>query len=82
MRNSWNSPVWCGVICRRRHNSTVWRILLAANGGVVPVRSGSRRHPDIQEDAEVRVRAVCLYQFNQRRQVLSPILTGAGRRAD
>lgn len=55
-------------------NSTVWRILLAAPGGVLAVRSDSRHDPAIQEDAEVRVRAVCLYQFNQRRQVLSPIL--------
>jgi signal transduction histidine kinase len=55
-------------------NSTIWRILLAAHGGVVPIRSSAPLNPLVKEDAEVRVLAVCLYQFNQRRQVLSPVL--------
>jgi len=55
-------------------NSSVWRILLAADGGVVPVRSTTPRDPLLQEDAEVRVQAICLYQFNQKRQVLTPVL--------
>jgi signal transduction histidine kinase len=55
-------------------NSDVWRILIAADGGVVPVRSNAPHDPEVQEDAEVRVRAICLYRFNQRRQVLTPVL--------
>jgi signal transduction histidine kinase len=30
--------------------------------------------PELQEDAEVRLRAICFYQFNQKRQILSPVL--------
>lgn len=30
--------------------------------------------PNLKEDSEVRVQAICLYQFNQKRQVLTPIL--------
>jgi signal transduction histidine kinase len=30
--------------------------------------------PNLKADAEVRVQAVCLYQFNQKRQVLTPVL--------
>ncbi len=51
-----------------------WRIVLAADGGTIPVRIPVPRDPQIQEDAEVTIQAVCLYQFNQRRQALSPVL--------
>jgi signal transduction histidine kinase len=51
-----------------------WRIVLAADGGTVPVRIPVPQPPQIQEDAEVTIQAVCLYQFNQKRQALSPVL--------
>jgi signal transduction histidine kinase len=51
-----------------------WRILLAANGGLVPVRIPLPQDPLVQEDAEVKVQAVCLYQFNKKRQALNPVL--------
>lgn len=52
----------------------IWRAFIAADGGVVSVRCFVPRDPLIQEDAEVWVQAVCLYQFNQKRQVLTPVL--------
>ncbi len=55
-------------------NSTIWRILVAADGGVVSVRGTLPHDPKLKEDAEVRVQAICLYQFNKKRQVLTPIL--------
>jgi signal transduction histidine kinase len=55
-------------------NSPIWRIQLAADGGVVSIRGDSRRGAEVKEDAVVRVQAVCLYQFNQKRQVLTPVL--------
>jgi signal transduction histidine kinase len=51
-----------------------WRVYLAANGGMVSVRVRAPRDLLVQEDAEVRVQAVCLYQFNQRRQLVMPVL--------
>ena len=51
-----------------------WRIVLAADGGTISVRIPLPRDPQIQEDAEVTIQAVCLYQFNQKRQALSPVL--------
>ena len=55
-------------------NSDTSRMMIATDGGIVPVRLAGPRNPQIQEDAEVRVQAVCLYQFNQKRQVLTPVL--------
>jgi signal transduction histidine kinase len=52
----------------------IWRIYLAANGGIVSVRGTDPGNPQVQEDSEVRVQAVCLYQFNQKRQVLTAVL--------
>jgi signal transduction histidine kinase len=54
--------------------STIWRIIVAADGGRLPVRISIPGKPDFQEDAEVRVRALCFYQFNRNRQVLNPVL--------
>ena len=55
--------------------SDIQRIIVAVDGGLVPVRislpKDSRMH---QVDAEVRIQAFCLSQFNQKRQVLSPVL--------
>jgi signal transduction histidine kinase len=55
-------------------DDNTWRIVLAADGGTIPVRIPLPQDPQIQVDAEVTIRAVCLYQFNQKRQALSPVL--------
>lgn len=52
----------------------IWRLFISANGGIVTVRGTAPANPQVQEDAEVRVQAVCLYQFNRKRQVLTPVL--------
>ena len=54
--------------------SDVSRLVIDANGGLLPVRCVVPPDGPIQVDSEVRVRAVCYYQFNQKRQVLSPVL--------
>lgn len=54
--------------------SDVRRIIVALDGGLVSVRFNTQPLGQIQTDAEVRVRAVCFYQFNQKRQVLLPVL--------
>jgi signal transduction histidine kinase len=54
--------------------SNVRRITVAVEGGPVSVRFYKESGEQIQVDAEVRVRAVCLYEFNQKRQVLNPVL--------
>lgn len=52
----------------------VWHMELALGGGRLTV-SSNRAHPDgVEQDAEVRVQGVCFYQFNNRRQVLSPLV--------
>lgn len=58
----------------RNPKTAVQRIIVAVDGGCVSVRFYPNPGQTIQPDAEVRVRAVCLYQFNQRRQVLTPVL--------
>ena len=66
-----------GVVHRYRDpakNSIIWRAYIAANGGVLTVRGSAPRDPQMQEDAEVRVQAVCFYQVNLKRQVLTPVL--------
>jgi len=55
-------------------NSDVWTIILAADGGTVPVRLLLPQDPLVQPDAEVKIQAVCLYQFNLKRQLLNPVL--------
>jgi signal transduction histidine kinase len=55
-------------------NSDIWSIVLAADGGTVPVRLSLPQDPQVQVDAEVRIQAVCLYQFNLKRQLLNPVL--------
>ena len=54
--------------------SDTWRIVLAADGGTIPVRIPAPQDSQITPDTEVTIEAVCLYQFNQRRQALSPVL--------
>lgn len=51
-----------------------WRLTLAANGGVIPIRVPLPQDSQVEPDAEVTVQAVCLYQFNNKRQALSPVL--------
>jgi signal transduction histidine kinase len=55
-------------------HSDVWNIVLAADGGTVPVRLSLPQDPLVQPDAEVSIQAVCLYQFNLKRQLLNPVL--------
>lgn len=54
--------------------SDVWRIVIATDGGLVPVRFAAPPGTQFQEDAEVRVQAICFYQYNRKRQPLSPVL--------
>lgn len=54
--------------------SGIQRIVVASDGGLVPVRFYHKAGQTIEPDAEVRIQAVCLYQFNQRGQALTPIL--------
>jgi signal transduction histidine kinase len=54
--------------------SDIRRITVAVDGGPVSVRYYIQSGDQIQEDSEVRVRAVCLYEFNQKRQMLNPVL--------
>lgn len=54
--------------------SDIWRVLVASDGGVVSARGVLPHDPNLKEDSEVRLQAICLYQFNQKRQVLTPIL--------
>jgi signal transduction histidine kinase len=56
-------------------SSRIWRLVIAAEGGVLAARGVIPTDPLLQVDAEVRVQAVCLYQFNQKRQVLTPVLS-------
>jgi len=51
-----------------------WRVVLSADGGIIPVRIPLPQDPHVQVDAEVTIEAVCLYEFNQRRQAISPVL--------
>jgi len=53
---------------------STWRIVLAADGGTIPVRIPVPQNPQIQVDSEVTIQAVCLYEFNKKRQALSPVL--------
>lgn len=55
-------------------SDNTWRIVLAADGGAIPVRIPLPQDLQIQADAEVTIQAVCLYEFNKKRQALSPVL--------
>ena len=56
------------------YDTDVPRVVLSCDGGLVHVRLSGPRDPNLQEDAEVRVPALCFHQFNQKRQMLSPVL--------
>ena len=51
-----------------------WRVLINLGGGNIFARLPMPRDPQIQEDAEIRVHGICLYEFNQKRQPLNPVL--------
>jgi len=51
-----------------------WRVVVNVGGGNLSVRLPMPRDPLIQEDAEVRLHGICLYEFNQKRQALNPVL--------
>lgn len=52
----------------------VWHMELAVGGGRLTVTSNGQHPAEVEQDAEVRVEGVCFYQFNSRRQVLSPLV--------
>ena len=52
----------------------VQRIIIASDGGLISVRFNAQSEKKIEMDSEVRVKAVCLYQFNLKRQALTPVL--------
>ena len=52
----------------------IWHMELAVGGGRLTVSSNREHPPGVEQDAEVRVQGVCFYQFNARRQVLSPLV--------
>jgi len=52
----------------------VWHMELAAGGGRLTVSANDQHPPGVEQDAEVRVQGVCFYQFNNKRQVLSPLV--------
>ncbi len=52
----------------------VWHMDLAVGGGRLTVSCNHEHPPGVEQDAEVRVQGVCFYQFNARRQVLSPLV--------
>jgi signal transduction histidine kinase len=51
-----------------------WHMELAVGGGRLTVSSNGQHPAGVEQDAEVRVEGVCFYQFNNRRQVLSPLV--------
>jgi signal transduction histidine kinase len=52
----------------------VWHMELAVGGGRLTVSSNGQHPPGVEQDAEVKVQGVCFYQFNDKRQVLSPLV--------
>lgn len=52
----------------------LWHMDLAVGGGRLTISSNREHPPGVEQDAEVRVQGVCFYQFNARRQVLSPLV--------
>ena len=67
-----------GVVRRRLDPAApgfdIWRLVIAMDGGSVSVRVPIPVDPLVRVDAEVRLSGICLYQFNQKRQVLTPVV--------
>ncbi|HEY4414854.1 MAG TPA: sensor histidine kinase [Verrucomicrobiae bacterium] len=55
-------------------DSDLKRLVMAVDGGLVQVVYAPNPKAPIEVDAEVNAQAVCFYQFNQKRQVLRPVL--------
>jgi signal transduction histidine kinase len=53
----------------------IQRTLVWVQGNLVHVRTRGTQDANLMEDAEVRVRALCFYQVNPRRQLLNPVLS-------
>ena len=51
-----------------------WHMELAVGGGRLTVSSNGKHPAGVEQDAEVRVQGVCFYQFNNKRQVISPLV--------
>lgn len=51
-----------------------WHMELAVDGGRLTVSSNGEHPAGVEQDAEVRVQGVCFYQFNDKRQVISPLV--------
>lgn len=51
-----------------------WHMELAVGDGRLTVSSNGEHPPGVERDAEVRVQGVCFYQFNDKRQALSPLV--------
>lgn len=66
-----------GVVreCYRQNAGSAGEIIvIAADGGLLPVGLFTPPEESLQVDAEVSVRAIGLYRFDQTRQALTPIL--------
>lgn len=53
----------------------IHRLVLLVDGQPVHAHFKGKPAPDLAEDSEVRLRAVCLYQFTRQRRLISPILS-------
>jgi len=51
-----------------------WHMELAVGDGRLTVSSNGEHPHGVEQDAEVRVQGVCFYQFNDKRQVISPLV--------
>ena len=51
-----------------------WVLVLAVDGNKVTATATGPHPPGVESDAEVQIRCICFYQFNQQRQVLNPAL--------
>lgn len=54
--------------------SKIRRMIVSVGGGPVHVRITDPNDPELKEDAEVTIQALCFYQFNQKGQLLNPVL--------
>lgn len=49
-----------------------WHMEMVVGNGRLTVSCNGEHPPEVERDAEVRIQGVCFYQFNNKRQVLSP----------
>jgi len=55
-----------------------WRMDVAMDGGRLSVVCNDSRPAPLVQDAEVRLCGLCFYEFNQKRQVLGPLISCVG----